>query len=173
MQAAKDASACCCCTLSQPLLSLLHSTLLSVMHFHTLVIRHRVCTRLCACLTPGLILLLYHLRCFRLAVVHTRIVVNATGSSEAVVQHVNLEGETVATAGDEGDGGGPDIVGAPANVGTCDPKYWSCPGAAGYRVRGQTYLKVTGNASQYKRGSLHLLVTRCPTGRGKHKASLM
>lgn len=24
--------------------------------------------------------------------------------------------------------------------GTCDPKYWSCPGAAGFRVRGPKYL---------------------------------
>jgi len=55
---------------------------------------------------------------------------------------VNADGETVATAGEEGDGGGPATQDAPANLGTCDPKYWSCPGAAGYKVRGQTYLKV-------------------------------
>ena len=58
------------------------------------------------------------------------------------MQHVNAEGETVATAGEEGDGGGPNVAEAPAALGTCDPKYWSCPGAAGYKVRGQTSRKV-------------------------------
>jgi len=69
-------------------------------------------------------------------------VADASSSAEPLVQHVNADGETVATAGEEGDGGGPATQDAPANLGTCDPKYWSCPGAAGYRVRGQTYLKV-------------------------------
>ena len=67
---------------------------------------------------------------------------DASSSAEPLVQHVNADGETVATAGEEGDGGGPATQDAPANLGTCDPKYWSCPGAAGYKVRGQTYLKV-------------------------------
>ena len=58
---------------------------------------------------------------------------------------MNADRETVATAGEEGDGGGPATQDASANMGSCDPKYWSCPGAAGYKVRGQTYLKV-----QYK-----------------------
>ena len=75
----------------------------------------------------------------------TNLVADASSSSaEPLVQHRNADGETVATAGGlEGDGGGPDGGPcAPANRGTCDPKYWSCPGAAGYKVRGQTYLKV-------------------------------
>lgn len=67
---------------------------------------------------------------------------DASSSAEPLVQHVNADGETVATTGEEGDGGGPATQDATANLGTCDPKYWSCPGAAGYKVRGQTYLKV-------------------------------
>lgn len=78
----------------------------------------------------------------RLAAVRTNLVADASSSAEPLVQHMNAAGETVATAGDEHDGTGPDVANAPANVGTCDPKYWSCPGAAGYKVRGQTYLKV-------------------------------
>ena len=79
---------------------------------------------------------------FRLAAVRTNLVADASSSAEPLVQHVNADGERVATAGEEGDGGGPATQDAPANLGTCDPKYWSCPGAAGYKVRGQTYLKV-------------------------------
>jgi len=79
---------------------------------------------------------------FRLAAVRTNLVADASSSAEPLVQHVNADRETVATAGEEGDGGGPATQDAPANLGTCDPKYWSCPGAAGYKVRGQTYLKV-------------------------------
>ena len=58
------------------------------------------------------------------------------------MQHVNAEGEALATAGAEGDPGGPQVENAPAELSSCDPMYWSCPGAAGYKVRGQTYLKV-------------------------------
>lgn len=77
----------------------------------------------------------------RLASVRTNLVADASSSSaEPLVQHLNAEGDTIATAGEEGDGVGAN--GGGANVGTCDPKYWSCPGAAGYKVRGQTYLKV-------------------------------
>ena len=79
---------------------------------------------------------------FRLAAVRTNLVADASSSAEPLVRHVNADGEPVATAGEEGDGGGPATQDAPANMGTCDPKYWSCPGAAGYKVRGQTYLKV-------------------------------
>ena len=78
----------------------------------------------------------------RLAAVRTNLVADASSSAEPLVQHMNAAGETVATVGEEGDGAGSDVPNAPANVGTCDPKYWSCPGAAGYKVRGQTYLKV-------------------------------
>ena len=79
----------------------------------------------------------------------TNLVADASSSAEPLVQHMNADGETVATAGgQEGDGGGPDGGDcAAANVGTCDPKYWSCPGAAGYKVRGQTYLKVRPSCS--------------------------
>ena len=84
----------------------------------------------------------------------TNLVADASSSAEPLVQHVNAAGETVATAGgEEGDGGGPDGgLCAPANVGTCDPKYWSCPGAAGYKVRGQTYLKVRPSYSSLALG---------------------
>eukprot|EP00884_Botryococcus_braunii_P002944 jgi/Botrbrau1/12650/Bobra.67_1s0016.1 len=34
-----------------------------------------------------------------------------------------------------GDGGGP-----PGDRGSCDPRYWSCPGAAGFHIRGANYL---------------------------------
>ena len=78
----------------------------------------------------------------RLATVRTNLVADASSSSQPLMQHVNAEGETVATAGAEGDPEGPEVEHAPAELGTCDPKYWSCPGAAGYKVRGQTYLKV-------------------------------
>ena len=80
----------------------------------------------------------------------TNLVADASSSSaEPLVQHVNAAGETVASAGGkEGDGGGPDGGAcAPVNVGTCDPKHWSCPGAAGYKIRGQTYLKVRPSCS--------------------------
>ena len=81
----------------------------------------------------------------------TNLVADASSSAEPLMQHVNAAGETVATAG--GDGGGPDGGPcAPANVGTCDPKYWSCPGAAGYKVRGQTYLKVRPSYSSLAPG---------------------
>ena len=30
---------------------------------------------------------------------------------------------------------------SPPPTGTCDPKFWSCPGAAGFKVRGTRYLK--------------------------------
>ncbi len=76
---------------------------------------------------------------------------DASSSAEPLVHHVNADGETVATAGEEGDGGGPATQDAPANMGTCDPKYWSCPGAAGYKVRGQTYLKVQHKKKRHEK----------------------
>lgn len=77
----------------------------------------------------------------RLAAVRTNLVADASSGTQPLVQHLNAQGDTVATSGgEEGDDGGPN--GGSANAGTCDPKYWSCPGAAGYKVRSQTYLKV-------------------------------
>ncbi|KAL3141693.1 hypothetical protein ABBQ32_004380 [Trebouxia sp. C0010 RCD-2024] len=76
----------------------------------------------------------------KLAPVRTNLVADASSSTQPLAQHLNAEGDMVATTGgEEGDGGGPDRESA--NAGTCDPKYWSCPGAAGYKVRSQTYLK--------------------------------
>lgn len=90
-----------------------------------------------------LICISQHVLSCRLAAVRTNIVADASSGAEPLVQHMNADGETVATAGEqEGYDGGPHVSDAPADLGTCDPKYWSCPGAAGYRVRGQTYLKV-------------------------------
>ena len=82
----------------------------------------------------------------RLTAVRTNLVADASSSAEPLMQHVNANGETVATATEGGDGSGPAAQGGPVDMGTCDPKYWSCPGAAGYRVRGQTYLKVHDTA---------------------------
>lgn len=49
-----------------------------------------------------------------------------------------MEGEDAASSTTDGVAAS---TGARAwREGTCDPKYWSCPGAAGFRVRGPKYL---------------------------------
>ena len=80
----------------------------------------------------------------------TNLVADATSGAEPQMQHVNADGNMVATAAEGGGDGGPADQDAPADMGTCDPKYWSCPGAAGYKVRGQTYLKVHNTAASCK-----------------------
>ncbi|DBA89089.1 hypothetical protein WJX77_009682 [Trebouxia sp. C0004] len=103
----------------------------------------------------------------KLAAVRTNLVADASSSAEPRVQHVNADGETVATAGEEGDSGGPATQDAPANLGTCDPKYWSCPGAAGYKVRGQTYLKdkkkIEADEPVFGLASVDLVEVEAPT----------
>ncbi|KAL0043136.1 hypothetical protein WJX79_010214 [Trebouxia sp. C0005] len=103
----------------------------------------------------------------KLAAVRTNLVADASSSAEPLVQHVNADGETVATTGEEGDGGGPATQDATANLGTCDPKYWSCPGAAGYKVRGQTYLKdkkkIEADEPVFGLASVDLVEVEAPT----------
>ena len=84
--------------------------------------------------------LLHALQC-RLAGVHS-INANASSASQPLMSHLNQEGQAVATAGPAGPQEPAAVADAPPDMGTCDPKYWSCPGAAGYKIRGLTYLKV-------------------------------
>ena len=80
--------------------------------------------------------------CCRLAGVHT-ITADASSISQPLVSHLNQEGEVVAIAGQTENQQAAAVADSAPDMGTCDPKYWSCPGAAGYKIRGSTYLKVS------------------------------
>ena len=63
--------------------------------------------------------------------------------SQPLLTHDQQEGLIMATASQVHIETHAAVADAAPDMGTCDPKYWSCPGAAGYKVRGLTYLKVS------------------------------
>ena len=71
-----------------------------------------------------------------------------TSMSQPMVSHVHVEEAVMATAGQAESEEAVAMADATPDMGTCDPKYWSCPGAAGNKVRGLTYLKVSHPALQ-------------------------
>ena len=95
----------------------------------------------------------------RLAAVRS-IAADASSQSQPLMVHLNQDGQAVATAGEGAAAQAPDVAEAPADRGTCDPKYWSCPGAAGYKIRGSTYLKVLGRLAP---SLVHTLTPMCDT----------
>ena len=70
------------------------------------------------------------------------ITADASSMSQPLVAHLNQEGDVVASGVQTENQQPAAVADAAPDMGTCDPKYWSCPGAAGYKIRGLTYLKV-------------------------------
>lgn len=83
----------------------------------------------------------------RLAAVRTS-TADTSSMSQPMVSHDHLAEAVMATAGQAESQEAVAMADAAPDMGTCDPKYWSCPGAAGNKVRGLTYLKVSHPALQ-------------------------